>query len=193
VLITPLLKKHSLPSENLTSYRPISNLNFPFKIIELIIHSRLTHHLSTFNALSTFQSAYRPSYSTKSPLLWIQNDLLLAIDQQKVSALVLLDLSAAFDTIDHNILLTRLSSYFGITGSTLDLLNSYLLNRNQTVPTVSHISSSSPLTTGIPQGSVLGPLSFTLYTTPLSQIISNAGLSFHFYADDTQVVCFFLC
>ena len=186
-LITPLLKKHSLPSEDLTSYRPISNLNFLSKIIERIIHSRLTRHLSTFNSFSTFQSAYRPSYSTESALLRIQNDLLLAIDQQKVSALVLLDLSAAFDTIDHNILLTRLSSYFGITGSALDLLTSYLLNRTQSVRIGSHISSSSPLTTGIPQGSVLGPLLFTLYTTPLSHIISNTGLSFHFYADDTQL------
>ena len=181
------LKKHSLPSQDVTSYRPISNLNFLSKIIEQIIHSHLTLHLSTFNSLSTFQSAYHPSYSTESALLRIQNDLLLAIDQQKVSALVLLDLSAAFDTIDHNILLTRLSSYFGITGSALDLLTSYLLNHTQSVRIGSHISSSSPLTTGIPQGSVLGPLLFTLYTTPLSHIISDTGLSFHFYADDTQL------
>ena len=120
-------------SEDLASYRPISNLNFLSKIIERIIHTRLTRHLSTFNSLSTFQSAYRPSYSTESALLRIQNDLLLAIDQRKVSALVLLNLSAAFDTIDYDILLTRLSSYFGITGSALDLLTSYLLNRTQSV------------------------------------------------------------
>ena len=86
------LKKHSLHSEDLTSYCPISNLNFLSQIIERIIHSRFTRHLSTFNSISNFQSAYRPSYSTETALLRIQNDLLLAIDQQKVSALVLLDL-----------------------------------------------------------------------------------------------------
>src|SRR5258708_14702513 len=132
-IVKPLYKKHSLPHEDLSSYRPISNLNFISKIIERIIHTRISNHLKTFPSLSPFQSAYRPFHSTETALLRIQNDLLLAMDNRKVSALILLDLSSAFDTIDHNILLSRLSSYFGISGLALKLLTPYLQNRTQTV------------------------------------------------------------
>jgi hypothetical protein len=120
-------------------------------------------------------------------LLRIHNDLLLASNHQKVSALVLLDLSSAFDTIDHNILLTRLHSTFGFSGSALDLLTSYLSNRSQFVSVLNHHSPSLPLSTGVPQGSVLGPLLFSLYTSPIANIFSNSPVSFHLYADDTQL------
>ena len=186
-IIKPLYKKHALPHEDLSSYRPISNLNFVSKIIERIIHNRISNHLKTFPSLSPFQSAYRPFHSTETALLRIQNDLLLAMDNKKISALILLDLSSAFDTIDHNILLSRLSSYFGISGLALNLLTSYLINRTQTVCIDSHFSPPLLLSTGIPQGSVLGPLLFTLYTTPLSHLLTNSGVSSHFYADDTQL------
>src|SRR5437899_6800252 len=146
-----------------------------------------TDHLKTFPSLSPFQSAYRPFHSTETALLRIQNDLLLAMDNRKVSALILLDLSAAFDTIDHHILISRLSSYFGISGIALQLLTSYLSNRTQTLSIDSQFTLPSPLTTGIPQGSVLGPLLFTLYTTPLSNTLQKSGTHFHFYADDTQL------
>src|SRR6266581_3214996 len=109
------------------------------------------------------------------------------MDNKKVSVLILLDLSSAFDTIDHHILLSRLSSYFGISGLALQLLTSYLQNRTQTVCIDSNSSPPSLLSTGIPQGSVLGPLLFSPYTTPLSQILQGSGVSFHFYADDTQL------
>ena len=121
-MVKPLLKKFSLPPDDLASYRPISNLNFVSKILERIIHTRITEHLQTFPSICPFQSAYRKFHSTETALLRIQNDLLLAIDKRKLSALVLLDLSAAFDTIDHGILLERLSSSFGITGSALSPL-----------------------------------------------------------------------
>src|SRR5258708_3668591 len=186
-IVKLLYKKHSLPHEDLSSYRPISNLNFISKIIERIIYTRLSNHLKTFPSLSKFQSAYRPFHSTETALLRIQNDLLLAMDNRKVSALILLDLSAAFDTIDHHILLSRLSSYFGISGPALKLLTSYLQNRTQTVCIDSQLSPPSLLSTGIPQGSVLGPLLFSLYTTPLSHTLQNSGAFFHFYADDTQL------
>src|SRR6267154_1904741 len=109
--------RNTLPIDDLSSYRPISNLNFISKILERIIHTRLINHFDSFPSLSPFQSAYRKFHSTETALLRIYNDLLLSIDQQKVSALVLLDLSSAFDTIDHQILLSRLSSNFGISGS----------------------------------------------------------------------------
>jgi hypothetical protein len=186
-LVKPLLKKYSLPREDMASYRPISNLNFISKILERIIHTRITSHLETFPSICPFQSAYRKFHSTETALLRIQNDLLLSIDQRKLSALVLLDLSAAFDTIDHDILLSRLSSTFGITGSALCLLTSYLKNRSQSVSIGSHSTPPSPMPTGVPQGSVLGPLLFSLYTTPLSYLIATSQVSYHLYADDTQL------
>jgi len=182
-----LLKKQSLPHDDLSSYRPISNLSFLSKLIERVIHTRLLTHLNSFPSLSPFQSAYRKFHSCETALLSIYNDLLHACDNQKVSALILLDLSAAFDTIDHSILLTRLSSNFGLSGLAHNLLSSYLLNRTQSVSIASHSTKSSPLTTGVPQGSVLGPLLFSLYTTPLSHLLSSSPASFHLYADDTQL------
>src|SRR6202142_2627242 len=94
-LIKPLLKKYCLSNEDLASYRPISNLNFISKILERIIHNRITIHLDSFPSLCPFQSAYRKFHSTETALLRIQNDLLLAMN--KLSALVLLDPSAVFD------------------------------------------------------------------------------------------------
>jgi len=185
--IHPLLKKHNLPHDDFSSYRPISNLNFISKILERIIHSRINAHLVKFPSLCPFQSAYRKYHSTETALLRIHNDLLLASDQQKVSALVLLDLSAAFDTIDHQILLTRLNAVFGFSDTALSLLTSYLSNRSQHVTIDNQSSDSLPLTTGVPQGSVLGPLLFTLYTSPISYIFTDPSVSFHLYADDTQL------
>src|SRR4051812_20966950 len=186
-IVTPLHKKHSLPIEDLSSYRPISNLNFISKILERIIHNRLNQHLTSFPSLSPFQSAYRKFHSAETALLRIYNDLLHSISQHKLSALVLLDLSAAFDTIDHNILLSRLTSNFGISGSALSLISSYLSNRSQSVSIQSHLSPSAPISTGVPQGSVLGPLLFCLYTTPLTYLFSNSPVLYHLYADDTQL------
>jgi len=186
-LVSPHLKKYNLPKEDLSSYRPVSNLNFISKILERIIHTRLTKHTDTFPSVTSFQSAYRHLHSTETALIRIQNDLLSASNEQKVTALVLLDLSAAFDTIDHQILITRLSSFYGITGSALNLLSSYLLNRTQSVCIGSSATPSSLLFTGVPQGSVLGPLLFTLYTSPLSHIFNDSPVAFHLYADDTQL------
>ena len=139
----------------MTTYRPISNLNFISKILERIIHSRLSDHLQTFPSISSYQSAYRKYHSTETALLRIHNDLLLGINQQKLSALVLLDLSAAFDTIDHNILLNRLTRTFGVTGKALSLLSSYITNRTQSLTINDHLSSPAPLKTGVSHGSVL--------------------------------------
>ena len=186
-IVHPLLKKPSLPRDDLSSYRPISNLNFISKIIEKIVATRINNHLNTFPSLSPLQSAYRKFHSTETALLRITNDILLACDQKKVTALVLLDLSAAFDTIDYTILLSRLSSTFGITGRALDLLTSYLVHRTQSVCIGSDSSPASPLLTGVPQGSVLGPLLFCLYTTPLTSVLSSSPVKPHFYADDTQL------
>ena len=104
-----------------------------------------------------------------------------------MTALVLLDLSAAFDTIDHEILADRLSTWFGLSGTTLAWIQSYLQDRSKKINLNGTQSASLPLPYGVPQGSVLGPLLFTLYTTPLSKIIDRNLVSHHLYSDDTQI------
>ena len=185
--LKPLLKKHGLSTKEMGNFRPISNLSNVSKLLERIIYNRLSEHIHSFNMYSPFQSAYRRFFSTETALLKIQNDLLLAIDEQKVTALVLLDLSAAFDTIDHAILLHRLKNWFGISDSAFQLLSSYLSGRSQSVVINGHVCPAEPLTTGVPQGSVLGPLLFTIYTTPIAHTIQSLSFSFHLYADDTQI------
>ena len=105
-------------------------------------------------------------------------------------ALTLLDLSAAFDTIDHTILYDCLRSQYGFNGSVLDWVKSYLSDRKQIIKIQGSLSDCLPLPFGVPQGSVLGPLLFTLYTFPLSSVISRFKVTHHFYADDTQI---YLC
>ena len=186
-LVRPLIKKSSLASDDLNNYRPISNLNFVSKILEKIIARRVHTHLSSNSLFPQFQSAYRIFHSTETTLLKIHNDLISAIDRGEVSSLILLDLSAAFDTVDHSILLNRLSNWFGLGGSALSWFSSYLSSRSQAVTINDTRSPFSQLTCGVPQGSVLGPLLFTLYTTPLGSLISRNQLSYHLYADDTQL------
>jgi len=190
-LVIPLLKKHSLPKEELSSYRPVSNLSFVSKVIEKVIQLRLLNHINSSSALPVYQSAYRMFYSTETALLRVQNDLLLAVENKKVSALSLLDLSAAFDTVDHAILIDRLRIYFGIEGSALSLLKSYLTGRTQSVQIGGEASAPVLLSTGVPQGSILGPLLFSLYTAPLERLLIQNNVSFHFYADDTQIYMHF--
>ena len=149
--------------------------------------SVVCNHLGTFSSLSPFNLLTAKFYITETALTRIHNDLTLAIDKQRVSALLLLDLSAAFDTIDHSILLSRLHTGFGISNSAHSLLSSYLPQRSQAVVIDKTFSPTLPLVRGVPQGSVLGPLLFTLYTTPLSHLLTDSSLQFHFYADDTQI------
>ena len=181
-LVKPLLKKRNIPQDELSSYRPISNLNFISKVLERIIHARISSHLESFPSITPFQSVYRQFHSTETALLRIQNDL-LAINKQKGSALVILDLSAAFDTIDNKILLSRLSSFYGLSNTALNLIASYLLDQTQSVSIQLHSTPPSNIFTGIPQGSVLGPLLFSLYTSPISQIFTNLYKSLQIFTN----------
>ena len=163
---------------------------FP-KFFEKVVASRIQSHLLSNSLSSSFQSAYRMFHSTETTLLGIHNDLILAMDRGEVTSLILLDLSAAFETVDHSILLHHLQHWFGLHGTSLDWFSSYLTSCSQAVSIQNSTSSFSNLSCGVPQGSVLGPLLFTLYTTPLGSVISKNSIKYHLYADDTQTVHFF--
>ena len=123
----------------------------------------------------------------RTVLLKIHNDILSSMNYGRVTALTLLDLSAAIDTIDHTILLRRLGNWFGVSGKALDWNKSYLTDRSQSIKLGNCLSSRSDLSFGDTQGSVLGPLLFTLYTTPLISLISGHAIPRHLYADDSQL------
>ena len=165
----------------------MSNLSFVSKIIEKVILSKLFSNLSTNQLFNPFQSAYRPAHSTETALLKVTNDLLRSLDHGNVSLLTLLDLSAAFDAIDHTILLHRLDQVFGIHDTALHWFSSYLTNRTQTV-TVNNCSSAPEIIScGVPLGSVLAPVRFVLYTAPLSNVMDSHSVLHHSSADDTQL------
>ena len=147
------------------NYRPINNLNFISKIVEKVVIKQVMQHVDTCYPLPDYQSAYRPNYSTETLLLKFQADILSRMDKQEVSMVVLIDLSAAFDTIDHNIMLNVLQSEFHITGNVLNWFSTYLTHRSQQVKVNEHISEPLFTDIGCPQGSCLGPICFTLYVT----------------------------
>uniref|UniRef100_A0A8C6PGI6 Reverse transcriptase domain-containing protein n=1 Tax=Nothobranchius furzeri TaxID=105023 RepID=A0A8C6PGI6_NOTFU len=149
--------------------------------------SQQSAHLADHNIMDVFQSGFRPLHSTESSLLHVFNDIFMATDSGSYAVLLLLDLSAAFDTVDHNILLLRLEEVAAIRGPALTWFRSYLSNRSQRVVLNSISSRSAPLSCGVPQGSILGPLLFCLYLLPLSLILKKHSVQHHLYADDCQI------
>ena len=138
--------------------------------------------------MTAFQSAYRKHHSTERALLNIQNDILLNMAKGSVTALTLLDLSPAFDTIDHTILLHRLNVYYGISELAFGWFKSYLSGGARSVRVGGELFHPVVLHYGVPQDSVLGPILFSLYTNPISSVIQSlSSINYHFYADDTQL------
>jgi len=185
-IIKPLLKRTGLNGDDLANYRPVSNLTYLSKIMERAILDQLLPFLEQNNVIPHLQSAYRRFHSTETGLCKIYNDLVLNTCSGHSSLLVLLDLSAAFDTVDHELLLNDLLD-FGVQGDALSLLRSYLTDRDQCVSINKTMSEPWPLRFGVPQGSVLGPILFVIYTSGLASLLELYGVSYHFYADDSQI------
>ena len=176
--VLPLLKKGNLDPTIPSNYRPIS------KIIERLVHSRIISHVSSSPNFNPFQSAYRKYQSTETTLLRITDSLRNICATGHAAVLVSLDLSAAFDTLDHNSLIDILNRHFNISELALSWFRSCLSQRSQFVKMDNFSSSLTSLNSGVPQGSVLGPILFSLYTSPMCSIIVKHDLLFHQFADD---------
>ena len=188
--ITPLLKKADLNPAEASSYRPISNLSVVSKLLERLVAKQLVSYLKDNDLLPDLQSAYRSNHSTETAVLKVLADILLALDSGDLAALVLLDLSAAFDSVDHDTLLQRLRTSYGLGGVVIDWFVSYLGGRTQYVRLPSTMSMSSLVKYGVPQGSVLGPILFLLYSADVLRLIRSHQLHPHAYADDSQIYGF---
>ena len=117
----------------------------------------------------------------------IVDDILALVDSGSAVALISLDISAAFDTVSHPKLLARVETEFGIEGAALGWINSYLSNRTFFVRVGDSSSAVVALSSGVPQGSVLGPILFTAYVAPIGKLIESFGVKYHKYADDIQI------
>ena len=177
----PIRKTSSLDKEIFKNYRPVSNLNFISKILERVVAVQLQTHLDEAGLMTPFQSVYRKHHSTESAHLNIHNDILLNMAKGSLTVLTLLDLSTMFNTIDHTILLDRLNLYYGISELALGWFKSYLSGRTHSVKVGCTLSHPAALQYGVPQGSVLGPILFSLYTNLISSIIhSHSSINHHF-------------
>ena len=185
--ISPLIKDSKLDKDDLKNYRPIANLKFVAKTVERAAVSQIQKYVSEYHLQAKTQSAYRPSHSCETALLRVSSDILMSLDKGQEVILILLDYSSAFDTISHDTILQRLPQWFGIRGRALDWFRTYFTSRTQSVVIDGIQSSAHTPTCGVPQGSVIGPLIFTMYTAPLEKIIEAHGFSKMFYADDTQI------
>ena len=160
-LVKPLLKKLGLELV-FPSFRPVNNLPFISKLTEKASINQLSDHMNKVRPLPSGQSVYRPFHSTETALLKVQSDILLNMDDQKVTPLVM-----------HSILLETLGSGFGVGGTALKWFTSYISQRTQQVQIKGTLSEKKQLTTGVPQGSCLGPVLFTIYVADLFLIIEK--------------------
>ena len=176
----------TIDHNDLNNYRPVSNLCSIAKILEKLVLSKVSSYLNYHNLNNTCQSAYRPGHSTETALLNVVEDQFLSLNKGNISVLALVEFSSAFDIIDHNILVHRFHTIFGFTDSVLQWFSSYLTDRAHYVSLSNHCSAFAHVHSGVPRGSVLGPILFTIYAKPLSAIIDSHIIIHHSFADDLQ-------
>lgn len=176
----PKINSPSAPSD----FRPISILPALSKALEYIVHKQITDYLNSYNLINPFQSGFRSGHSTTTALLKIIEDVREAMDNRRVTILTSLDFSKAFNSVDVDILLGKLRVLY-FSDSSIAWMESYLRDRLQSVSLNDRFSSWRIVETGIPQGSVLGPLLFSIYINDVSEAIRYCR--YHLYADDLQL------
>jgi retron-type reverse transcriptase len=180
--VVPIYKSNGRLQFN--NYRPISVLPAFSKILERIIYNRMINYLDKYNILYHQQYGFRRGHSTSMALIQLFDKISSAIDEKKFTIRIFLDLSKAFDTVDHEILFNKLEHY-GFRGTTLDWIKSYFYNRNQIVQYNHHCSDLKKICCGVPQGSILGPLFFLIYINDICNV--SKTLELILFADDTNV------
>ncbi len=186
-IVLPIIKKLGLDLL-FKNFRPVSNLPYISKLTEDAVVGQMTGHTKDNDLLPVHASSHRKYHSTETALLKVQSDIFENMDHQNVTLLVMLDLSAAFDTVSHDVLFAVLEHQFGVSGTVLDWFRSYLTNRKQKILVNDNVMSEPrDLNCGVPQGSCLGPVLFVLYISSLYDVISRHLPSVHGYADDHQL------
>ena len=156
-------------------------------ILEKHVLSQVSSYLNSHNLHNTCQSAYRLGHTTETAPLIVVDNLFLSLDKGNLSVLALLDFSSAFDTIDHCMLVHRFYANFGFTDTVRQWFSSYLTDRTNYVSSSNHCSAFAPVHSGVPQGSVLGPIPLAIYIEPLSAIIDSHSIIDHSFSDDLQL------
>ena len=181
-IIRPLLKKPGL--ELMTkNYRPVSNLSFLSKLLEKCALVRFNNHCKENDLMPSYQSAYREHHSCETALVRLTNDLLWSMERQQVMALVAVDLSAPFNTVDHMVLLKVLQQHFGVNGKVLNWMDTYLRPRGFKVNMGNEYLKYIPMDFLVPQGSILGPVLFSAYISTLRLEVPRS-IDLHGFADD---------
>lgn len=187
-VVTPLLKKAGADPEVLANFRPITGISYVGKLIERAVLPQIIQHMFLNRLHIPNQSGYKPGHSCETLLVRLVNDILLNMDDAKCTVLLLLDLSAAFDTVDHDILLDILSKEIGVSDTVLQWIRSFLKGRRQAIIINGVKSGYRDNLFGVPQGSVLGPVLFNIYVRGLIRYLESFGFTVHGYADDHQVL-----
>ena len=186
-IVKPLLKSDTLDKDLLKNYRPVSNITFVGKVLDKVAVRRLLDHLTLNGLHEEYQSAYNMLHSTETAILRVQHEIARELDKNHAMLFIMPDLSSASDTIDHEHLLTLLHDEYVIRETALSWFRAYLEDRTHCVQIDSNTSATIPLQSGVSQGSVFGPVMFTLYTTPMQRIFKRHGIKYHKYADDIQL------
>ena len=185
-IIDPVLKKCGLDSDEKKNYRPVNNLVFFSKLIERVVSRRLNSHLKTNGLQNDKQFAYKKHHNTETMMVGLVDEALEGFEEGRCTVIVFLDLSAAFDTIDHEKLLTLLSEEIGISGTALQWFRSFITGRSQQVRIDNHYSEILEVLFGTPQGSVLGPEIFSLYVRNQPKVFEKCQFNSSSFADDSN-------